>query len=59
MTETSPTTRPATAPDGCGTELPLVTLEEAIAMDSDNPNLRRVIANLQGKALSAFQSATS
>lgn len=61
MTETSPTTRPGTAPGGSGTELPLVTLEQAMALDTDNPNLARVIANLNDPdgVISAFQSYTS
>lgn len=59
--ETSPTTTIGTALVGGGTELPLVSLTEAMQLDLDNPHLKRVIAALDDPdgIVSAFQSFTS
>ena len=57
MTETSPTTKPGTAPGGSGTEH--LSIAELAELDVDNPALKRAIANVvqQEGVLSAFQSA--
>lgn len=60
--ETSPTGRPGTAPDGSGTDLPLIrSLVEAQEIDTDHPALKRALASLDDPdgIISAFQSYAS